>query len=109
MKEEKVTKMWGPSKQVPYKNARVTPVFDIPKEKDNPDSDKIRPIYHFGVENGGASVNDLHGGPKWAKFSPQALHIRDTLAWMGKGTNMVAVDVPGAFTLYQVAAAMLYF
>ena len=106
MKEE--GKMWGPSKEVPYANARVTPAFDIPKDKENPESGKIRPIYHFGVDDGGASVNDLCTSPYWLKFNLQALHIRDTLAWMGEGTEMVAVDVPGAFTLNHVAATALF-
>ena len=38
--------LWGTSSEVPFERARVTPVFDIPKEKDNPESDRIRPIYH---------------------------------------------------------------
>jgi hypothetical protein len=63
--------IWGPSPEVPFQRASVTSVFDIPKEKDNPESDRIRPIYHFGVENGGASVNDLCAGPEWLRFNPQ--------------------------------------
>lgn len=106
MKEE--GKMWGPSTEVPYPNARVTPAFDIPKDKEDPTSGKIRPIYHFGVDEWGTSVNDLCTSPRWLKFNLQALHIRDTLAWMGKGAQVVAVDVPGAFTLNHVAATALF-
>lgn len=101
-------KMWGPSRVVPYPNARVTPGFDIPKDKDDPLCEKIRPIYHFSKENGGPSVNDLCGGPNWLQFHPRASHFRDTLCWGGQGVEMVAVDVPGAFTLNHVAASLLF-
>ena len=72
-------KMAGPYKSVPYPNARVTPAFDIPKDKRNPDDERIRPIYHFSVdhqEEGGGLVGErsVLGAEMAAVLSPAAAH-----------------------------------
>ena len=99
---------YGPFKDCPWRYARITPIFSVPKHK-HTDSEEIRLISHFskGLRGLPGSINALCYSPELIAFHCRPLHIKDRIARCGIGAMVYAVDVPKCFRRQRILAKLL--
>ena len=96
----------GPFAECLIVYAQICPMFDIPKNKNDPLCDEIRLISHFS-QGGLASVNSLCYSPKLIAFHCRPMHIRDRIAVCGQGAVCYACDIPKCFKRQRVHPRIL--